>query len=89
VSEAQRCEACDRPAGSAPDVCLGCATTRLAELHAALPILSQALLEVAHAQECGAQWYTRGADGLYNQVAMWVRKGRAAIAAVQPKDVNA
>lgn len=55
-------------------------SARIAALDAALAVVNQALLEVAHAQSCGANWYTRGASGLYQQVAMWVRKGREAIA---------
>lgn len=53
-------------------------TDRVKSLEAAMKIAHQAL---AHAQAVGANWYTRGASGLYQQVAMWVRKGREAIAA--------
>ena len=45
------------------------------EMRARLAVAHQALLEVRHAQECGPSWYTRGEDGLYQQVSMWVRKG--------------
>lgn len=45
--------------------------------------IEQALLEVRHAQEVGANWYTRGASGLYQQVAMWVGKGFAALDALR------
>jgi uncharacterized protein YoxC len=48
-------------------------------LNAALDVLQQTLLEVSHAQQCGADWYTKGASGLRQQVAMWVHKGQTAI----------
>lgn len=46
----------------------------------ALKTLQTAMAEVAHAQQSGANWYTRGASGLYQQVAMWRRKGSEAAA---------
>jgi hypothetical protein len=52
---------------------------RIRVLREALLVAQTALAEVAHAQSAGANWYTRGASGLYQQVAMWVRKGREAI----------
>lgn len=48
-------------------------------LDAALKTLEQALHEVRHAQDCGAEWYTKGSSGLYQQVRMWVNKGFDAI----------
>ena len=57
------------------------ARKRIAQLEAALKVCHQALIETAHAQDVGASWYTRGADGLYRQVHMWVRKGLDAIKA--------
>lgn len=59
---------------------------RIRDLEAALKIVHQALIEVAHAQDVGPWWYTKGANGLYQQVAMWVRKGLDAIAAVRLKE---
>lgn len=53
------------------------------ELHAAIKTANQALLEVAHAQYNGPEWYTRGESGLRQQVAMWVQRGLEAIAKVQ------
>lgn len=47
-----------------------------------LSTIKQAFLEVAHAQYNGSAWYTRGESGLYQQVAMWVRKGNAAVDAI-------
>jgi hypothetical protein len=38
--------------------------------------LRQALIEVSHAQQVGANWFTHGADGLYRQVSMWIRHAR-------------
>jgi capsule polysaccharide export protein KpsE/RkpR len=60
---------------------------RIVALEAALKVCHQALIEVDHAQSVGASWYTKGHAGLYNQVAMWVRKGLEAIAAVRLKKV--
>jgi vacuolar-type H+-ATPase subunit I/STV1 len=52
---------------------------RIERLTEALKVTEQALREVRHAQECGAEWYTRGERGLYMQVRMWVNKGFEAI----------
>jgi hypothetical protein len=46
---------------------------------APIDVLRQTLLEVAHAQQSGAEWYTKGHNGLYQQIALWVRKGDDAI----------
>ena len=54
----------------------------LKELESAIEVLRQTLLEVAHAQSAGPGWYTRGSDGLYQQISMWVRKGVEAIGSV-------
>jgi hypothetical protein len=60
------------------------------KLDAALKTLEQALREVSHAQDRGAEWYTKGSSGLYQQVRMWVNKGfdaiREARAAAEPGD---
>lgn len=45
------------------------------ELVAALKVTRSALLEVSLAQEVGPQWYTKGANGMYQQVYTWVRRG--------------
>jgi hypothetical protein len=59
------------------------------ELRAALKVAQQALLEFNHAQECGPRWYTRGEDGMYAQVHMWLRKGLESVrAALGPYDDN-
>lgn len=55
-------------------------------LQDALKEARQALLEVQHAQEVGANWYTRGESGLYQQVAMWIRRGVAAINKAVPSE---
>lgn len=44
-----------------------------------IKILRQMLLEVHHAQTAGPGWYTRGEDGLYQQVSMWIEKSRGAL----------
>jgi len=59
---------------------------RRSEVDAALRAARQALFEVRHAQQCGASWYTRGERGLYDQVAMWVRRGLEAIAPLLSED---
>ena len=59
------------------------AAEEIKKLRSALKICRQALLEVNHAQECGANWYTRGEAGLYRQVRMWVHKGFDAIKTVE------
>lgn len=55
---------------------------RIKRLEKSIGTVHQALLEVAHAQEVGPEWYTRGESGLKNQVRMWVKKGLAAIDAM-------
>ena len=50
-----------------------------AQLEAALKLAEQALIEVAAAQERGADWYTRGADGLYQIVRRHTLAGLRAI----------
>ena len=47
----------------------------------AMKVAQQALMEVAHAQSAGPQWYSRGESGLRAQVDMWVRKGLTALQA--------
>ena len=44
-------------------------------LRDAIKTANQALLEVEHARLKGPDWYTRGASGLYQHVAMWVKRG--------------
>ena len=48
-------------------------------LDAALDTCNQMILEVAHAQRSGADWYTKGGSGLHQQVSMWIRKASDAI----------
>lgn len=45
----------------------------------ALTVAKQALLEIRHAQDSGAGWYTKGESGLFQQVRMWINKATAAI----------
>lgn len=45
----------------------------------ALEVAEQFALEVHHAQSSGANWYTRGASGLYQQIDMWRRKADNAV----------
>jgi hypothetical protein len=49
-------------------------------------VLQQTLLEVAHAQQCGSSWYTKGEAGLYDQVSMWVRRGQTAINEIKKQE---
>jgi hypothetical protein len=53
------------------------------QLRESIKTMRQALCEVAHAQREGAGWYTRGSSGLYQQVSMWVRRGRDAAEAAE------
>jgi hypothetical protein len=55
-----------------------------AETLEALKTAHQALLEVAHAQDAGPEWYTRGASGLRQQVSTWVRRGLDALNKTRP-----
>jgi len=47
-------------------------------LNHVIEVQSQALAEVRHAQNCGAQWYTKGERGLFMQVRMWLDKASEA-----------
>lgn len=49
------------------------------ELREQIKVMQQTLLEVSHAQHAGSDWYTRGENGLYQQVAMWVQRGQTAV----------
>lgn len=49
------------------------------ELIEALKIARQTILEVGHAQVQGPGWYTRGYDGMYQHVAMLIRRGLEAV----------
>ena len=54
-----------------------------------ISVLQQMILEVAHAQSCEADWYTKGDTGKwaispgaaisYQQVSTWIRRGQDAI----------
>lgn len=52
-----------------------CALCEVGQLRAALKVMHQAILEFSHAQQSGPSWYTRGRDGMYAQVYMWLQKG--------------
>lgn len=56
---------------------------KLDETQEPLKTIRQALAEVAHAQSAGAHWYTRGVDGLYKQVYMWVSRGVDAVSSIE------
>jgi hypothetical protein len=60
------------------------AMSNSAETLEALKTAHQALLEVTHAQDVGPEWYTRGASGLRQQVAMWVTRGLEALNKTRP-----
>ena len=53
------------------------------QLQKSIKTIKQTFSEVHHAQSCGAQWYTRGEDGLYRQVSMWVRRGVDAVKEIE------
>ena len=48
-----------------------------------LKTINQAILEVAHAQQSGAEWYTKGSSGLYQQVRLWIGKASDSIKAIK------
>jgi len=51
----------------------------IAKQAAAIEVLRHTVMEVRHAQNVGAEWYTRGAGGLYQQVRLWLDKADAAL----------
>ena len=57
----------------------------IAKQVAAIEVLGHMVMEVRHAQEVGAGWYTRGAGGLYQQVRLWLDKADADIKSVEPE----
>ncbi len=48
---------------------------RIEIIREALVDINQALLEVSHAYRNGPTWYTKGEDGLRQQVSMWLSRG--------------
>jgi DNA repair exonuclease SbcCD ATPase subunit len=64
------------------------AMAKASRLDAALDTCSQMILEVAHAQRNGSDWYTKGESGLYRQVSMWIRKASDAINDARAGSVN-
>jgi hypothetical protein len=59
------------------------------ELRSALKVAQQSLLEFSLAQERGPSWYTRGEQGMYSQVSLWLRRGLEAVqGALGPYDDN-
>ena len=55
------------------------------ELYAACKVAMQFALEVAHAQDVGPDWYTKGESGMYQQVRMWIKKAHDAVSAATAK----
>jgi len=49
---------------------------------AEIETIKQMISECQHAQMVGSEWYTKGASGLYQHIAEWLRKGRTAINAI-------
>jgi hypothetical protein len=61
----------------------------ISNLRAALKVAQDAILQFSHAQEQGPRWFTRGADGMYQHVHMWLRRGLEAVQdALGPYDDN-
>ena len=60
---------------------------RVEQLEGALGVCRQFRLEVAHAMECGPGWYTRGEDGLRQQIRMWIDRAGKALQALGEKDI--
>lgn len=48
-----------------------------------LRTIKQMIAEVNHAQLSGPGWYTKGANGLYQQVALWLKKGEEASSKIE------
>ena len=73
---------------AAPWVCLeiNALEARVAELEGALGVCRQFRLEVAHAMECGPGWYTRGENGLRQQIHMWIDRAGKALQALGGDD---
>lgn len=59
--------------GMVPPICDE-AANEIDKLRAVLNTAHQTVLEVMHAQEVGSNWYTRGANGLYQQVSRWTTR---------------
>lgn len=61
----------------------GCKRDQLAaenkRLKEALSVCEQAIIEFSAAQERGPGWYTRGVDGMYAQIRLWLGKAFDAI----------
>jgi hypothetical protein len=55
------------------------AADEIESYRAAIKVAYQALLEFSHAQESGPGWYTRGQNGMYAQVRMWLDRGLEAV----------
>lgn len=51
---------------------------KVSELREQMKVINQMILEVAHAQNAGPDWYSRGENGLRAQVRMWVERGHIA-----------
>jgi hypothetical protein len=58
-------------------------SAEIEQLREQISTMRQALMEVSHAQSMGSDWYTRGSSGLYQQVSMWVRRGKDAATAAE------
>ena len=55
------------------------AEEKIERLDSVIKVLHQAILEVDHAQQDGASWYTKGSSGLYQQVRLWINKSYEAL----------
>ena len=53
-------------------------TDRERELVEAFKVFEQFLLELGHAREAGASWFTKGEEGRAAHIAMWFRKAQDA-----------
>lgn len=79
MDETQEVETGDYVRTSDYLLCRQALEAEIEQLRAALKVAQQAILEFSHAQECGPRWYTRGADGMYAQVHMWLHRGLEAV----------
>lgn len=58
------------------------AADKIEAQQAALSVCSQFLLEVSHAMASGPNWYTKGEQGLRQQIYMWIERTHKALAGV-------
>jgi len=56
---------------------------KTSDLIEAIKVLDQTVREVRHAQQCGARWYTKGDDGLFQQVRLHLDRADKALKSIE------